>query len=332
MFQRWRAYSLTDASDSKAGEDFAPRMIPFHVYDADGLILYGRVHNFESLEKRMDRTGWRPVYANIGSRRVGFGELWIMSYNDTTTGPYNELVINFVATNDPTKPAYQWSSPYSVLVPMNDPANRLFTPLLLLDENRTDVPKKKREGGPIAYGNNLLGTKKESATIEISQKGTLRRFGCNTPDGAPVLTGHVDVNVSALDSFTATCEMVRQFGFIATGQAYDQRTSNAELSGGIVNPQGGDGKVREIIAAYKFAPKVGLLRPDRPERFGLHWEPGTKFGGILEECGFEPVIFGHDPHLKTVLSIDSWPSPDDVELAARDATTFTRESGMREAR
>jgi hypothetical protein len=291
-------------------------MIPFHSYDADGLILYGKVNNLADLKKRTEGSAWHPVESTVKGKAIGFAELWIISYSDTTTGPYNELVINFVVTADRQKPRYVWSSDYSVLVPMNDPANRLFTPALLLEE------RGPLGGGPISYGNQLLGTNKKAAKIAIDTWNSYSVFysydaenDVKDKEGKKpwVLRGWADTNVSPIESIAGTIELARQFGPLGMAQNYRQRSENAELSGGLIVTND-RGERSQILAAYKFAPTVGLFRKKWRSRFSFEYNDKSEFGKILKAMDFEPLMFAHDPHLKTVLYTDKWPTPDDNEL------------------
>jgi hypothetical protein len=159
-------------------------------------------------------------------------------------------------------------------------------------------------GGPIAYGNQLLETNKQPATIEIVTEGSVRRFECTDDKGRKVLKGSVDTKVSPLDSAVASIELMRQLGPLATVQEFRQRSENAELSGGLVTTSG-----YEIQAAYKFAPTIGLFR--KPKGTFKLMNEGSEFAAILRHMDFEPVAFAYDPHLKTVLTRDDWPTPDD---------------------
>jgi uncharacterized protein with NAD-binding domain and iron-sulfur cluster len=292
MFKRWRPYEL------KKDTHAPPRMIPFHAYDADGLILHGKAKNWSWLEKQTKGTRWHPARSQVGGHSFGFAELWIITYSDTTTGPYKELVINFVVTKDPDKPDYRWNSDYSALAPMNDPANRLFTPALLLNEE-----KPLQAGGPIAYGNDLLGTNKKPAKIRITTQGSVRSFDYEDSEGRVGLKGSVNMKVGPLDSAAASIELTRQLGALAVAQEFRQRAENAELDGGLVTASGA-----EIQASYKFAPTVGRFREGQGTLELL--DKTSPFAGILADMEFEPVLFAHDPHLKTVLSIGTWPLPE----------------------
>jgi hypothetical protein len=96
-------------------------------------------------------------------------------------------------------------------------------------------------------------------------------------------------------------------------QNYRQRSENAELSGGLIVTND-RGERSQILAAYKFAPTVGLFRKKWRSRFSFEYNDKSEFGKILKAMDFEPLMFAHDPHLKTVLYTDKWPTPDDNEL------------------
>jgi 15-cis-phytoene desaturase len=306
IFKRWRPYEL-------AGDKLG-RLIPFHSYDSEGVILYGKAKKLDWLKAQTENTGWAPATAQVDGQEFGFAELWIIHYHDTTTGPYKELVINFVVTKGEHKP-YAWKSKYSLLVPMNDPANRLFTPMLLLDA------EVKGEEGPIAYGNQLLGTRKLAAKITAEMRADrVWTFSCKDENENPILDGSVDTKVNPLDLPAMSIELARATGPLEAVRDYRQRLANAELSGGLVTVQlGQDGKPKtsEVKAAYKFSPTLGVFN----EGVNGEYTPGTdvsekqkdkssEFAGILHSMGFEPFLFAHDPHLKTVLSLATWPDPD----------------------
>ncbi len=299
MFKRWRLFRLRD--DQRF-------LVPFHAYDADALIIYGRAIRFGELERLTHGTNFFPVSAQYDGKRIGFAELWVIRYTDTSVGPYKELVINFVVTPDPRKPEYLWRSKFSALVPMMDPLNRLFTPMLLLDE---PDPRPDGRPGPIEYGNHLLGTNKKHAHIKISRpEGGPCAFECTQGD-ATVLRGAVDESSTVLSAAAAELELARELGPIEAARNTRQVLAGEELDGGLLtrdfrDRQGSTDRTSNIKAVYKFNPAICTGQPH------VKWNEATEFGSLLSSIGFVPVIAAHDPHLKSVLYLDGWPTPDDA--------------------
>ena len=164
MFLRWPLFRI-----NVRGEEY---IIPFLVYDADAVIVHGHAHNFEFLQGWTEATGgeYHPVFCELNGQKVGYAELWMVRYNDTVGGPYDEVVINFVVSRRPGR-RYKWRTPYSSLVPMMDPENRLFTIRLLVDERAKPPPNQ----GPVKIGNELFGTDKRRERVTFIHQGERRQ-------------------------------------------------------------------------------------------------------------------------------------------------------------
>jgi hypothetical protein len=298
MFKRWRLHELQHQRKNY--------LVPFHAYQADALVIHGKVKNYPLLEELTAGTPYRPAYAMIKSDRVGFGELWIIKYQDTIAGPYSEVVINFVVRKNERR-RYHWRSPFSSIVPMMDSANRLFTIQLLLQE------KSDRPYGPIEYGRELFGFDKRRAEIVIRRENGVRTFECGQ-DNVLSVWGRVDETDRLFQTISDTTELARELGARQLAKDLRQAREGAELSGGLVTKdfRKNDGTGPETVdvrAAYKFAPRLSQLEPRSREV--LDWDPGTEFGRILTNLQFEHTIATRDPRLKSVLYIDEWPDPND---------------------
>ncbi len=313
MFRRWRLYERTETPYV---------LVPLHVYDADTLILYGTAHNFAKLEQLTEGTGYHPVSAQLDGNRIGFAELWVVRYHDTSAGPCNEIAINFVANTDPAKRQYRYQSPYSTLIPMMDSANRLFTPEIIIQE---DV-----DPGCIEYGNKLFGMNKLHAEVIIEAGADSYDFvghqleRWSEEEGGPVaikpgefaVSGKIDVRTTNVDTVALASALAIEMGPIATLRNTWQVETEQEITGGLAtrNFRSLDvdiNKARgiEIRAAYKFAPRV-KIPPSGPWGFDLKFG-SAPFGRLLEEMGFFPRIAARVPHLKSVLYTDDCPTPDD---------------------
>ena len=314
MFKRWRLYR--NADDPKY-------LVPLHVYKADSLIVYGTASNLECLKELTKGTGYHPVSGVKDGQRVGFAELWIVHYIDTSMGRCCEVAINFVVSTDRHKPSYEWKSPYSALVPMMDPANRLFTPELVLQE-QSPPP------GCIEYGNDLFGMNKLRGKVQIGyseEDEELFTFSCSQletrgPDQVVracreefALSGQLHVGTSKVNAATSAFEIARVMGLLPAARNAAQSLAEDEISGGLAtrdfrpNAKSPPGRVPsvEIKAAYKFAPTICELDPkNRILRVG-----SSSFGALLTEMGFNEAIVGHTPNLKSVLYTAGCPTPDD---------------------
>jgi 15-cis-phytoene desaturase len=306
MFKRWRLYEPKKAPQY---------LVPLHVYDANTLIIYGKAKNFANLERLTAGTGYHPVSAVVGGQQVGFAELWIVRYNDTSTGPCHEVAINFVVNKDRNKPQYRWRSPYSALVPMMDPSNRLFAPEIIIGE-QTSTP------GCLEYGKDLFGMNKLHGRVSI-ELGPIIKFECYQTERRSekkdrvepcneefAVSGEVDVRTSRLDTVTTGIELAREMGPVASARNWQQVQSGAEIAGGLLTrdfrEKAADRGIVEVKAAYKFAPTICRLDPKKPLKFGT-----SQLGMILQDMGFEEAIAAHEQHLKSVLYTDDCPTPDD---------------------
>jgi uncharacterized protein with NAD-binding domain and iron-sulfur cluster len=304
MFKEWRLYE----------REHEPKyLVPLHVYDADTLILYGQAKNFEALRRLTKGTGFHPVSCNIAGEKVGFAELWIVHYYDTSTGPCFEVALNFPTSKDEHKAQYRWQSPLSAMIPMMDPTNRLFTPQIVLQQLAAPP-------GCLEYGNKIFGMNKLKGNITITP-GSEYAFRClqlqdqldgpeRPVDGAPlVVEGRVDVQTSRAESAALAFELARELGPIAAARNMMQIQKGAELTGGLATRDFRDTEKvvgLEVNAVYKFAPTICGYRAIK------EFEPGpAPLGRLLDEIGFVHTIAAHEPHLKSVLYTDACPTPND---------------------
>jgi hypothetical protein len=310
MFLRWPLYKIRVDSDGKP-DDY---IIPFIVYDADAVIVHGKAMNFEFLESWTKGTGdqYHPVYCLQDGNKVGYAELWLVRYNDTVGGPYDEIVINFVVSRRPNH-EYRWRTPYSSLVPMMDPQNRLFTIRLLVDERVAPTPPNQ---GPIKFGNELFGTDKRQERIHFVHEKDRRRISIVDKRGdneVETLRMDVDFAESAIRDVTDYIELTREIGVLEAMRMARQTWRGDVLGGGLITPdfrlpRGKNGmppSTIDILASYKFNPRLSVSAAK-----GLHFKsdvPEDSFVSILNAMGFVPQIAALDPHLKSVLYLDDWP-------------------------
>jgi hypothetical protein len=288
MFKRWRAFLLEKSKTT---------LVPFHVYDGSALIIHG-LADYEELMAQTAGTGYAPVAAQLADgkgRKRGYAQLWIMQYADTTEGPYAEVVINFVVSRRQRE--YAWRSPYSSLVPMMDPDNRLFTIQLLLEEYEpTNL-------GAIEYGRQLFGLDKRKARISICQRAETRTFACRQ-GGKRALWGQVSTNNTLFDTVRDTTWLAQEIGILDCLKNAKQMRDGAELNGGMVTRDiNNPGSTLEILAVYKFSPEI--LRWDPGGKLG--WSAETSFGRILDAMDFQPKIACRDDRLRSVLYRKGWP-------------------------
>jgi hypothetical protein len=309
MFQRWRPSLMTIG-----GKAFP---IPFLVYDGDTVVVHGRVRNISSLREWTEGTGYQPVFAREGKDEIGFAELWLVRYTDTIGGVYDEVVLNFVVTRSPRGP-YRWRSPYSCLVPMMDNANRLFTPRLVLDVKEGIGP------GPIEYGNALFGMDKRPGRIETRRQGYVRRIECwdaGRRDGEPVLKVRVDESPSVALDLESGIELSRELGAIELLKNARQIREGKEVRGGMISPdfrvaptpgrRFGRRQTVDVQARYKFNPRLIPLGPKDLQLGERVSAGGGNLAQLMDQMGFEAQIAAVDHHLKSVLLLDGWPTPDD---------------------
>lgn len=319
-FLRWPLYRIHVEENSQKVD----YIIPFIVYDADAVIVHGKAMNFDYLESWTKGTGgdYHPAYCLENGKKVGYAELWMVRYNDTVGGPYDELVINFVVNRRRSR-EYRWRSPYSSLVPMMDPDNRLFTIRLLVDERVSHKPPAE-DPGPIKFGNELFGTDKREARITFKHERSRRFVRIAEQDvekkEKPVETLKLDVDFeeSAVSDATDYIELAREIGVIEAMRVARQGWRGDTLDGGLITPDFRTLQPKEILtgvmpkstieilAAYKYNPKLSLgaakhliIEPNAPK---------GSFGELLNAMGFKPQIAALDDHLKSILYLEDWPT------------------------
>jgi hypothetical protein len=310
MFKRWRLHALT--------HEKVQYLIPFHVYEGDSLVIHGQAA-LDELEALTAGTGYHPVVGVDGEgKKHGFAELWVVDYRDTSAGAYKELVINFVVTTRKGHKPYRYESPYSSIVPMMDSQNRLFTPLLLVDQEEDE--DLKRHKGAIRYGNKLFGTNKQNAQITIERD---RATGKKTfswkgkVDASDEGSGNVREIESVLQDASDSIQLARVMGLSEVVRNARQAMNGEELLGGLVTRDHREGRNRaltvDIRASYKFAPRIRVLGASegilaKPPVDGPRSE--NSLSQLLARIGFKPRIATYDHHLKSVLYLAGWPNPD----------------------
>ncbi|MEP6652443.1 MAG: FAD-dependent oxidoreductase [Myxococcales bacterium] len=313
MFKRWRLSMMT-----YQGKHFP---IPFLVYDGDTLVIHGRARNFEHLERWTAGTGYQPVYSLEGGQKVGFSELWIVQYTDTVGGLYNEVVLNFVVSKL-QRPPYRWRSEYSSIVPMMDNANRLFTVRLLLDV------KQRIQAGPIDYGRELFGMDKRPGEVDIERANRTKYVVCRE-NSAEVLRVRIDETASVLQDLTNGIELGRELGARELVKNTRQALDGDEIRGGMVSPDFrtarrkglGRSATIDVQARYKFNPRI---LPIRKGDFSIGKGQGDDLAHLLREMDFQAQIATADPHLKSVLFLEGWPSPEGRAAPDRPPGTLVR--------
>lgn len=321
MFRRWRLHRMREE-----GIDYC---LPFHVYDGDALVIHGLARNVSSLRALTRGTDYSPVIGRLSSedarfgptgQEVGYAELWVVDYRDTLAGPYRELVLNFVVTTVKGHRKYRWRSPYSSIVPMMDPSNQLFTPLLLVDQPSI----RPGQPGAIQYGNKIFGTNKLPADILLhrSANGTVERLSWQqqgkAEDNGSGFCPELDDPTQDLADYV---QLSRELGVVEVIRNARQALSGGEMKGGMITRDMRNPKPLErsatvdIRAAYKFSPKMRLLPASavswsaRPP--GLSSESASSdLSGLLSFIDFHPTIATFDHHLKSVLYLDGWPTPE----------------------
>ncbi|HXI59511.1 MAG TPA: FAD-dependent oxidoreductase, partial [Polyangia bacterium] len=324
MFRRWRLHELS--------VDNTTYLIPFHVYEGDSLVIHGQARNMNALQEFTKDTGFFPVSGHIVGSGDGFGspgdkfgyaELWVVDYRDTIAGPYKELVLNFVVSTVKNHRPYRWRSPYSSIVPMMDSRNRLFTPLLLVDQSE----RLKCEPDAVHYGNELFGTNKLAAklTIERNEKDQVLSFGWKRQSkggGADMGSGKSPEFDDPVQDVADYIQLAREMGVVEVAKNARQAYNGEEIQGGLITPDmrvtGSQRPVIDIRAAYKFTPKMRVLPSENrddtitwPKRKGVVVDQArNSLSALLDFIDFRPVIATYDHHLKSVLYLDGWPTPD----------------------
>lgn len=128
------------------------------------------------------------------------------------------------------------------------------------------------------------------------------------------MMGRVSEEEGLFRSIADTSELTRELGAIELAKNMRQTRNGEELAGGLVTKDfridGGEtSKTVEVLASYKFAPKISLLEANDPNVFWF--DPDTSFGSLLAQMDFEYTIATRDAHLKSVLYLSSWPTPND---------------------
>jgi hypothetical protein len=201
-----------------------------------------------------------------------------------------------------------------------DNANRLFTLRLVLDV------KKGLQEGPIDYGRELFGMDKRRGSVTMQRRSegsrVVKHVRC-IEDGDTVLDVGVDDTADAILEIESGIEMTRELGLVAVMENLRQIRTGEELCGGMVSPDFrlgrdparklGRKETVEVQARYKFNPRlvplgkegltIGTAAPPAGDKPGnLAW--------LLREMDFRAEIATVDPHLKSVLFLEGWPTPE----------------------
>eukprot|EP00030_Apusomonadida_sp_AF-17_P000738 a176078_30.p1 GENE.a176078_30~~a176078_30.p1 ORF type:complete len:379 (-),score=100.85 a176078_30:595-1704(-) len=283
--------------------------MPFHAYDARATIVSGHV-SLAALNAMLDAHGdgrlWRAVSTTDGR---GIAIVWLMKYNDSTAGPYNEIVVSFAvsARDGPDRElGCSAEDAFCGLAALNcrTGIHMLIYKLWLDSQLAIDI------------GRELLGCDKypaaiESTLTERNQLGMKVEGVLRATFALPSL--HEAFVARPLKTLELAASMIHTLGLRdATRLALQgsRVTRTFVTSAGIAHGVKAD--VNALIPA--------TLKPSPTFALSFRaWDNATDswtFTGELESLGFVPALVQFDPSLRFVMML---PHNQDVDTLRRAA-------------
>ena len=253
--------------------------IPYHNYDADALVIWGTADQ-ESVQELIEGP-WVPLLDSHGRAQVS---LWVVDYADTVLGPYKELIFVFSILHE-NSPTFSVGRPLQQLPLFDDRLAYSYVYKLWLDQQI-----------PIDYGRELFGADKyldSAMKIEHSKGRSSFEFHHveeerNSPGAGLLLSGNLE-----LRDQLQLGGLVNAYGLLRTlGMA-----SGARASWQAVTPPG----IMDRRKSEQYNPVWNFVAETNPRFTAVDPNDEIAFGGELQAMDFRPVLYQHDPHLKTVL-------------------------------
>jgi hypothetical protein len=248
--------------------------IPTHFYDGNVLNMYGTA-DLRALQELTAGSGYQPVETDDGH---GIANVDVNEWKDSNLEPYHELVINLVVnTHRVVVPAS--SNPYETIGAAVDPQNQLWVVKMALNRQL-----------PIDVGRDYYGIDKEPLPqvthIAMSDSGV--DFSDATPDGSPVVTGHVPIakdpasQMAAYSRFGATqgfqrmsADIAAHYGLIRFNYVHRHLSAPATID-----------KAHGAGRLFTTGATLGRFGPDA----SLTVHPANDFGDKLKHIDFHPLV------------------------------------------
>lgn len=128
---------------------------PFHVPEAGGAMIFGSLH-LRACRERMAGARWRVVASQDGR---ALGCLWLSDFADSTCGPYQELTLTFLVSDQ--QKSVPWVNRWTPFAVQQAPDVYICEYTLVLNNPHA-----------VAYGKELHGFDKHMGEISIADRGT----------------------------------------------------------------------------------------------------------------------------------------------------------------
>lgn len=255
--------------------------LPTHFYQGDAMNLYG-VASRRAVEKFTAGSGFHPVLTDSGK---GIVYVNCNEWEDTNIEPYLECLTLVPVSEERKTVPYSSGNPYEVMAGTIDPDTKLFVGKLILDQQL-----------PIDVGRESYHMDKDPLpfrmTVDPRPSGV--DVEATAPDGSPVLSVHMPIDVSPQGQATEWELLSRTEGF---RKSFQDITSN----GGLIRF---NYMFRDIVTPSQLVRTHSLGRlssdpaflggsrdrvtSDAAFEFEVH--SGTAFGTQLERLRFRPRI------------------------------------------
>lgn len=150
------AYPVTDRYELSSG---TLCQVPFYCHSANMVILHGLVE-LDAVGRLLEGQNYLPVGLNNGK---GIASLWVVQYEDTSCGPYHEIILTFVTSRKRLQLGYD--TPMDLLGAAFHADAMTFCYKLYLNQQV-----------PIEYGRELHGIPKDRTPQPIDISLTESRF------------------------------------------------------------------------------------------------------------------------------------------------------------
>lgn len=258
---------------------------PWRAWDADALIIWGTADATE-LQALANGSGYAPFTTEIRGKKRGVVRLYSMSYRDTDSGPYREVIFGFDAyeTNDKEPRVFPWVNSVSTLVPAYHPENVLFTGELIL----TKQP-------PITLGRELLGYNKHIGKISRRNETSIEKFTQTLKFDDVV--AHLWIDTSQSGQRQVLMDVASAFGLSDPSQLPPPHAEVKQLgvTWDAMNPT----QLKRIIGYVVWTPEFSAWNAEKET---LDIGAKSEMGKLLNNIQFTPSLVGHSSRFK--LSID----------------------------
>lgn len=174
---------------------------PFHVPDASGAIVLGRMDLGAARELLADGR-YRPIASLDGS---ALGSLWLSDFGDSTCGPYQELTVTILVAEEQCH--VSWENEWTPLAAQAQPGVYICEYVLVLNNPHA-----------IAYGKELHGFDKHHGELTIRNDGETVAFRVSERT-EPTVHGRIRLRKGAFDQTRALFGVTSALGVRKTTAA-----------------------------------------------------------------------------------------------------------------